>query len=137
MNGIARVLEARLYGEILVPLTLQYQVSDPVAIRATLGTCCGPRTWHVARSLIVVGLADPHGTGQYPGAAVLVSSLPHHDLALIGLHDRPDFWPLSVSATQLGAFVARTYELCPQAREQYLIDAEITAQLSQITHGGK
>lgn len=141
LPAITRVLDARLYGVALAPLTLTYRVADPVAVGVALSSCRRRHTWHVARQALAAGLICGDGIVDYVeecAGAVLVSRLPGHDHVLMVLRSALGRWPLTVAAAHLAEFISLTHLLCPRGREQRLIDAELDAhiQLFDTTHGG-
>lgn len=135
---LRRVVGAR-YGSVVLPLSLEYRASDPVAIALTVGSCSHRLTWHVARSVIAIGLTAPVSGDRAAWAGdVLPSRLPGSDLLVIGLRRRPHRWLIAASAAEFGAFLAATYQACPAEQEALAVAKELDMQIGffNLAQGG-
>lgn len=141
--SITRVLDARLYGVALVPVTLTYQVADPAAVAIGLSSCRQRHTWHAAREALTTASARAVGmvehAQEFAAAAVVIATLPAPatDRVLLGLRSTAGRWPVTIAAAHLSEFLGLTYELCSRSREQQLVDHELAAhiELFHTVHG--
>jgi Streptomyces sporulation and cell division protein, SsgA len=129
--------DLRLVGpdEMVVPLTadLRYSRQDPYAVRMSLDTYLDePVRWILSRDLLTAALHAPEGIGDVrawpsaePGAGEKVLN--------IELGPPSGSARFEVSAAEIGAFLAQTYELVPAGQESgYLnLDAGLAELLSQ------
>jgi hypothetical protein len=128
--------DLRLVGpdDIIVPLTadLRYSRQDPYAIRMSLDTGLEePVVWALDRDLLTAALHAPEGIGD---VRLWPSVTPGGDKLLnIELGPPSGYARFEASAAEIGAFLARTYELVPAGQESAClnIDAELTELLNQ------
>jgi hypothetical protein len=127
--------DLRLVGpdDIVVHLTadLCYSSQDPYAIRMSLDTgLAEPVVWALDRDLLAASLRGPEGIGDvraWPSAA------PGEKILNIELGPPSGYARFETSAAEIGAFLARTYELVPAGHESACLDldAELTEFLNE------
>jgi hypothetical protein len=129
----------RLIGpdDLTVPLTarLDYDTQDPYAIVLSLDAGREePVEWTFSRELLAAALHAPEGIGDvrcWPSRTA--KSAGGEKVLNIELASPDGHALFEASATQIGAFLARTYELVPGGQEPAFLDfdAELTELLSQ------
>ncbi|MBO1332672.1 SsgA family sporulation/cell division regulator [Streptomyces sp. VRA16 Mangrove soil] len=94
---------------------LQYRISDPYAVRMSLGPPSGPRVpWVFARELLSNGLQ--HATGS--GDVLVMPAQGHHPDALhVILKNGPRTAVIELGATEVSDFLRRTFSLVPAGTE--------------------
>lgn len=115
-----------------VPLAagLHYVVTDPFAVRLTLGAPLStPIDWVFARDLLAAGLWQPTGTGD-----VLVRADDLSHTVRITLRNREGVAVIEASLSEVADFLDRTFALVPWGTESLYINvdraiAEFTEQI--------
>ncbi|MFJ8542333.1 SsgA family sporulation/cell division regulator [Streptomyces sp. NPDC093586] len=110
-----------------VPAELQYGITDPYAVRLSLGSSTGPPvTWSFARELLTEGLRRPTG----PGDVLVIPGHCHrpHSLRIV-LRNPAGTALVEIADTEVTAFLQQAFALVPAGTESdHLdIDGAITA----------
>jgi hypothetical protein len=128
----------RLIGpdDLTVPLTarLDYRSQDPYAVSMSLDAGrADPVEWTFSRELLTAALHAPEGIGDVRAWPSKARSAGGEKVLNIELGSPDGHALFEASATQIGAFLARTYELVPAGQEPAFLDfdAELTELLSQ------
>ncbi|MFF3302983.1 SsgA family sporulation/cell division regulator [Streptomyces sp. NPDC001741] len=105
-----------------LPAELRYDISDPYAVRLSIG---GPATrpvdWVFARSLLAGGLDRPTGTGD---VVVIPLRRCRSDSVRIVLRSAAGTALIDIAASVVAAFLRRTEELAPPGTESLHIDMD-------------
>jgi hypothetical protein len=128
--------------DLIVPLTagLHYSCHDPYAVRMSLNAGRDePVEWRLSRDLLAAALHAREGIGDVrawpsPAPAAPVQSAGTGEKILnIELGPPDGYARFEASATEIEAFLARTYELVPAGQEPDCLnlDAELIELLSQ------
>jgi hypothetical protein len=127
--------DLRLVGpdDIIVHLTagLRYSFHDPYAIRMSLDTGLEePVVWDLDRDMFTAALHGPEGIGDvraWPSAGA------REKILNIELGPPSGYARFETSATEIGEFLARTYDLVPSGQESGCLnlDAELTELLNE------
>jgi len=108
---------------LLLRATLRYDPADPFAVQATFWTGEESVSWVLARDLLSDGLLAHAGVGD-----VRVWPQARQDgdpgLVLVELTSPDGQATLAVDATDLGAFLLRTFEVVPQGCETDFLDLD-------------
>lgn len=134
----------RLVGpeHTLVPLTvgLSYSRQDPYAVTMAFGVGMGePVSWTFARDLLAAALHAPEGIGDVRAWPSMTSADPEEYgsdggmILNIELRSPHGSARLEANAAEVGAFLARTYQLLPGGQESAFlnIDAKLDEFLGQ------
>jgi hypothetical protein len=124
--------------DMTVPLTcgLHYSREDPYAVRMSLDSDMGkPVQWFISRDLLAAAMHAPEGIGDvraWPSPAEKGASTGRKTLN-IELGPPDGYVHLEASAAEVGAFLARTYDLVPGGQEPAFLnlDTELTELLNQ------
>ncbi|MET9076110.1 SsgA family sporulation/cell division regulator [Streptomyces sp. NPDC004232] len=114
-----------------LPAELHYDVSDPYAVRLSIGAPeARPVDWVFARSLLTEGLRRPIGAGD-----VLV--IPRHrcrpNSVRVVLRPAAGAALIDIAESAVAAFVQRTVSLVPPGTESLHLD--IDRALAELTDG--
>ncbi|MGW6273400.1 SsgA family sporulation/cell division regulator [Streptomyces sp. NPDC055060] len=105
-----------------VPAELHYDLTDPCAVRLSLGApLTSPVDWVFARDLLTEGLRLPAGVGD-----VLVSPLitDHTRRVRITLRSAPGAAVIDVDAAETEEFLRQSFALVPPGAESAHIDLD-------------
>ncbi|MEW2179662.1 SsgA family sporulation/cell division regulator [Streptomyces sp. NPDC005406] len=110
-----------------LPAELHYEITDPYAVRISLGASNGPLvTWVFARELLAQGLRCPTGTGD----VVVIPKYCHHSHTVrIVLRNSSGVALVEMGATEVAAFVQQSFDVVPAGaeRDHLNLDDLITA----------
>jgi hypothetical protein len=124
--------------DITMPLAcgLHYSRKDPYAVRMSVDTGADkPVQWFISRDLLAAAMYAPEGIGDvraWPSLAEMGASTSRKTLN-IELGPPDSCVRFETSAAEVGAFLARTYELVPGGQEPAFLnlDTELTELLNQ------
>ncbi|WP_306190890.1 MULTISPECIES: SsgA family sporulation/cell division regulator [unclassified Streptomyces] len=112
-----------------LPAELHYDMSDPYAVRLSLGApAAGPVHWVFARSLLTEGLRRPTGAGD---VLVIPRHRCHPNSVRVVLRSAADAALIDIAESAVAAFVRRTVSLVPPGTESLHID--IDRALAELT----
>ncbi|WP_372349489.1 SsgA family sporulation/cell division regulator [Streptomyces sp. KL116D] len=114
-----------------LPTELHYRVTDPYAVRISLGPTDGPRVpWVFARDLLVEGLHRPTGAGD---VLVLPAHGHHPDALRVVLKNGAGTALVELAVAEVAEFLRRTYALVPAGTESdhLNLDSAITALMGR------
>ncbi|WP_189868712.1 SsgA family sporulation/cell division regulator [Streptomyces viridiviolaceus] len=101
---------------------LHYRVTDPYAVRLSLGPSTGPlTTWTFARELLAEGLRRPAG----PGDVMVIPRYCHHPHSIrIVLSNLAGTALIELAAAEVDAFLQQAFALVPLGTESDHLDVD-------------
>ncbi|MGL5858753.1 MAG: SsgA family sporulation/cell division regulator [Angustibacter sp.] len=107
--------------ELAITATLQYDTSDPFAVRATFHAGTDAISWVLGRDLLADGLMTAHGDGD---VRVWPITEADHSMVMLELTSPDGRAVLAADAAELETFLARTYDAVPLGYESDHIDMD-------------